>query len=370
MDIYLRVLGLEKFRPRTILVGGGTPTFLTPKQLKRFLEYFCKRMDLSKCRQFNYDVDPNTLCGPEGQERLKIMRDYGVNRLTIGVQSFNDHGLKLMNRHHDSKLALESIRNCQEFGYKLNIEFIFGFMGETMESWMEVLEMAVRTGVEEIQLYRLKVDAYGDHQGAVKQIKRAKADAVPTTEDGLMMKQLAIKLLDANGYHENLRRVFSKRKPDFSLYAHDQCCELYDQVGLGLTAFSSMRDRFGLNTQYFEEYYQAIDAGRLPLNRGYVRNRDEQIRWAIILPLKNREVRKKRFRERTGASIEEVFRPKIERLKAYGLATEDDKFLELTPLGAFFADEVCHQFQGPNFMAFPRSAYTDGPLNPYYDNEP
>ena len=132
MDIYLRVLGLGKFKPRTILVGGGTPSFLTPPQLKRFLEYFCKRMDMSKCRQFNYDVDPNTLCGPEGLERLKIMRDFGVNRLTIGVQSFNDHVLKLMNRHHDTSLALESIRNCQEFGYKLNIEFIFGFMGETI----------------------------------------------------------------------------------------------------------------------------------------------------------------------------------------------------------------------------------------------
>jgi len=301
---------------------------------------------------------------------LKIMHDFGVNRLTIGVQSFNDHVLKLMNRHHDARLALESIRNCQEFGYKLNIEFIFGFMGETIENWLEVLETAVQTGVDEIQLYRLKVEAYGDHQGVVKKIKQARANAVPTTEEALVMKQVAIELLRANGYHENLRRVFSKKKPDFSLYAHNQCCELYDQVGLGLTAFSSLRDRFGLNTQYFEEYYQTINAGHLPLNRGCVRGRDEQIRWAIILPLKNREVRKKRFWERTGASLNEVFRPKIERLKAHGLATEDEKFLELTPMGAFFADEVCHQFQSPRFMAFPRSAYTDGPLNPYADNEP
>ena len=187
MDIYLRLLGLEKFRPRTILVGGGTPTFLTPKQLHRFLEYFCKRMDMSKCRQFNYDVDPNTLCGPDGFERLKIMRDYGVNRLTIGVQSFNDHVLKLMNRHHDAKLAWESIRNCQEYGYKLNIEFIFGFMGETVENWFEVLQEAISTGVEEIQLYRLKVDAYGDHQGAVKQIKQARSDRIPDHEAALMM---------------------------------------------------------------------------------------------------------------------------------------------------------------------------------------
>ena len=99
-----------------------------------------------------------------------------------------------------------------------------------------------------------------------------------------MMKQLAISILDRNGYHENLRRVFTREKKDFSLYAHDQCCMLYDQIGFGLTAFSSLRDRFGLNTQDFDEYYAMIAQGRLPLNRGLVRSKEDQIRWAIILP--------------------------------------------------------------------------------------
>ncbi len=369
MDLYLQQLGLSQFKPRTILVGGGTPTYLSPEQLQRFLQLFVKRVDLSKCRQFNYDVDPNTLTGPDGLERLKMMRDFGVDRLTIGVQSFNDHVLKLMNRHHNSSLGLESIQNAKEFGYKLNIELIYGFPGQTLENWMEVMETAVRTEVEEIQLYRLKIDAYGDHQGVIKRIKQTKPDMVASTEEALMMKQLAIQLLDAHGYHENLRRVFSKKRSDFSLYAHNQCCELYDQVGLGLTAFSSLRDRFALNTQSFEEYYELISQGRLPMNRGYVRQQQEQIRWAIILPLKNREVRKKRFEERTGALLESVFRPKIERLKSFGLVREDARVLELTELGAFFADEVCHQFQSARFMAFPKAAYADGPLNPYKDGE-
>jgi oxygen-independent coproporphyrinogen-3 oxidase len=131
-----------------------------------------------------------------------------------------------------------------------------------------------------------------------------------------------------------------------------------------------MRDRFGLNTQSFDEYYSLIESGKLPLNRGYVRDHEEQIRWAIILPLKNREVRKKRFFERTGTMFNEVFRPKFDRLRTFGLATEDERFYELTDLGKFFADEVCHQFQSAKFMAFPRESYTDGPLNPYQDCEP
>ncbi|HEY5521680.1 MAG TPA: hypothetical protein VIK21_00730, partial [Desulfuromonadaceae bacterium] len=69
MDIYMGLLGLDRIKARSILVGGGTPTYLTPAQLKRFLDFFVKRVDLSKCTQFNYDVDPNTLLGADGAER-------------------------------------------------------------------------------------------------------------------------------------------------------------------------------------------------------------------------------------------------------------------------------------------------------------
>ncbi|MGA7076099.1 MAG: radical SAM protein, partial [Halobacteriota archaeon] len=90
MDIYMRRLGIDKIKARSILIGGGTATFLAPEQLKRFLQFFCKRVDLTQCRQFNYDVDPGTLVGQSGLERLRIMKDSGVNRLTIGVQSLDD----------------------------------------------------------------------------------------------------------------------------------------------------------------------------------------------------------------------------------------------------------------------------------------
>ena len=67
MDIYLAQLGLDRVKARSILVGGGTPTYLTIPQLRRFLDFYVKKIDLTKCTQFNYDVDPNTLIGPEGK---------------------------------------------------------------------------------------------------------------------------------------------------------------------------------------------------------------------------------------------------------------------------------------------------------------
>ena len=368
MSIYMKRLGLETIKARSILVGGGTPTFLTPVQLERFLHFFTSKLDLTPCTQFSYDVDPLTLLGPQGKERLKIMRSYGVNRLTIGVQSLDDDILKKMNRHHNTQDAIQAIKESKKAGFKVNIEFIYGYPGQTMESWRQTMEKAVSFEVEEIQLYRLKIVPYGDYTGLVtrKFDKNAPGDFAGL-EYALTMKQLAVLILSQNGYQENLTRVFSRDPKDFSHYANDQCCNLFDQIGFGLTAFSSLRDRFVLNTQDFKEYYSLIEQGKLPLNRGLVRNKDDQLRWAITLPLKNRGVYKRYYQKLTGSSLNDVFRKKIERLKEFDLVDEDDKALTLTAKGRFFADEVCQEFFHPEYMPFPRTAYAHGKLYPYDD---
>jgi oxygen-independent coproporphyrinogen-3 oxidase len=370
MGIYMKRIGVDRIKARSILVGGGTPTFLSVDQLGRFLESFVDKVDISECKQFNYDVDPITLIGPEGIERLKLMRSYGVDRVTIGIQSLNDAVLKRMNRHHTAKEAIEAIKNCQEYGYQVNIEFIFGYPEQTLENWIDMMEEAIALDTEEIQLYRLKVEAYGDFQGPIKTVKERKPHEMPTLEETIMMKQLAIDILNDNGYYENLRRVFSKERKHFSHYADNQCCGLLDQLGFGLTAFSSLRDRFVLNTQNFEEYYAQIEKGRMPLNRGYIRNQEEQMRWSIVLPLKNRVVWKEYFEQINGLSLNNIFRQKIDNLKEFGVLEETDKTIGLTQLGAFFADEVAQQFHAPDYVPYPRDAYERGTLYPYDNSEP
>ena len=180
-----------------------------------------------------------------------------------------------------------------------------------------------------------------------------------------MMKQVAHDILNRNGYHENvLRRVFSKGPQYYSHYAHNQCCRLIDQIGIGLTAFSSLRNRFVLNTDDFDEYYTMIEQRKLPCNRGLVRDPVEQVRWAMILPLKNRTVRRLEFEARTGFAIGQVWPEKIALLKAEGLIEETRWGISLTPTGKFFADEVVQQFFDPKDLPFPDEAYADGPLHP------
>lgn len=366
MDIFLRFIGASHIRPRSILVGGGTPTDLTPQQLEYFLQYFTERAPVNEKVQFNYDVDPNSLLGDDGLKRLEIMKGYGVNRLTIGVQSLHDDILKVMNRAHTAEEAIESVYNSLDAGFKVNIEFIFGFPGQTLDIWKQDINRAVTLGTNEIQLYRLKYEPYGDQVGLIKNLREKKVPQIISVEDTLRMKRLARHILAEHGYTENLRRVFTKTKDDISMYAYNQCCRLLDQIGFGQTAFASLHDRFFMNTFSFDEYYSTIATGRLPLNRGIIRSLNEQMRWAIILPLKNYFLPKRLFKRRTGVDISDTpFVELLNKLIDFGLVEEDTQQYILTEQGAFFADEVVEAFYGRSYIPFPEEDYLPGPLNPY-----
>lgn len=365
MQNWLSFRGLDQIKSRSILMGGGTPTCMTPKQLERFLTFFTKYVDISKCIQFNYDVDPTTLVGEEGLERLRIIKDFAGDRLTIGVQSLNDDVLKKMNRSHNADTAKESIENCKKMGFKVNIEFIYGHPGETLENWIDVIDEACNLDVDEIQLYRLKIEPYGDQEGTIKRFAAYKENELISVEDTIRMKQISDQILDDYGFKENLRRVFTRDKKNISLYAYNQCCRLKDEVGFGLSAFSSLNDRFMINTPDFEEYYRRTEEGLIAANRCLIRNKDQQMRWSIILPLKNYYIDKKLFEKMNGVSVDTVFQKEFALLREYGMTTENEREIRLTEKGAFYSDELVHLFYEPQHQSFPQEEFNQGILNPY-----
>ena len=363
IDMWRERLGVERFSARSVLIAGGTPTHLSPRLFRHFHEEFARRVDLTDCTQIAYDVHPNTLLGQAGSERLQVMRDYGSERLTIGIQSFDNHILDHMNRQHTARECHDSIKACRKAGYEdICIEFIYGYPTQSMQTWQDTLRTAISTGVEEIQLYRLKIVPYGDARGPIEREFDRHPERFPSLEESLLMKQVGMDLLADHGYNETLTRVFSKDPKYYSHYAWDQCCETRDCIGFGLSTFSSLRDRFCITPDSMQEYTNKVLAGRLPLNRGLVRNRDDQLRWHVILPLKNSRVVKADYEQIMGVPMERIFRHELDMLAAHDLLLEDDERVTLTPRGRFFADEVCCQFHHPRYMPFPRENYADGPL--------
>jgi oxygen-independent coproporphyrinogen-3 oxidase len=363
MDLWLNQLGLDRFKARSVLIAGGTPSFLSPKNFRRFHEVFEQRVDMSGCSQVTYDVHPEDLLGEAGKDRIRMMRDFGSNRITMGLQSLDNDVLKAMNRGHTEAEAYQAIDNLHAGGIDdVCIEFIFGYPDVTTDEWLNTLRKSVATDVAEIQLYRLKIDAYGDDQGPIGRLYNLHPERFPSSEEAIIQKRAAALLLNEHGYHENLTRVFTRKPENISHYATDQCCQLMDCIGFGQSAFSSLHDRFSINTPDLVEYFDRVNSGRMPLTRGLKRSLEDDLRWHLMLPLKNSMVSKSIYALRTGYRVEDIFRPELDALLAHDLIIEDDERVQLTPLGRFFADEICTQFQHPQYLPWPREAYAQGPL--------
>ncbi len=356
MALYRSNMGVDAIPARSVLIGGGTPTYLDPKQMERFLRDFTRHFDLSACSQFSMEAEPTTLLGREGLEKLRIMKDYGVDRISLGVQSFDDDVLGAMGRTHSNADTLESIRQMRRAGIdNIAIDLIYAYPNQTVEQWVEGMLTAVSLDIESYQLYRLRIRQHGDRQGNILQVQQKKPDRFPKADEIQLMKYLGIMISERHGFDEHQTRIFARQADDISHYLRDWCCDLTDVTGVGVSAWSNLRGVFSLNEgdADLENYYRHIREGRVSVNRGKIRSADDERRRCFILPLKNTRVSKRVFSERTGEQVEAAFGPQMAWLEGLGLLAQDAEHVWLTRRGRFFADEVATQFFDPNYLPFP-----------------
>jgi len=356
MVLYKNNMGVEAIPTSSVLIGGGTPTYLTPVQTERFLKMFTTHFDLSKCTQFTMEAEPTTLIGEEGLAKLKIMKAYGVNRISLGVQSFDDPILAYMGRTHTHRQTLISIDNMRKAGIEnVFIDLIYAYPNQSPEDWTKNMMSVVELGIEGYQLYRLRIKQHGDRQGNIIRQFNKKPDQFATVDEILLMKMLGKVISEECGYHEYQARIFAKSENLMSHYLRDWTNELFDVAGVGVSAWSNLRGVFSLNVgdQSLQSYYDLIDSGKVSVNRGKIRSKDDEIRRSFLLPLKNIRVDKQVFQDRTGVTVTSQFQPEIDWLKPLKLLDESESHVWLTDRGRFFADEVTTQFFNPAYLPFP-----------------
>jgi oxygen-independent coproporphyrinogen-3 oxidase len=363
MILYKSKLGVDAIPVRSVLIGGGTPTYLTPRQMERFLRAFTTHFDLSGCTQFSVEPEPTTILGDEGREKLRIMKSYGVNRLSMGVQSFDDRILGRMGRVHNRADIIAAIEQIKSVGFdSVMIDLIYGYPDQTIEQWIDSLRAALALDIDGWQLYRLRIKAHGDRPGNIIRIYDKRTETFPEAEAIRIMKYLGIEMSEQAGYHEHQTRCFTRTTAQMSHYLRDWCCNLTDVAGVGVSSWSNLRGVFALNVgdDSLERYYSLIAAGKVSVDRGKVRTREDEVRRSFILPLKNAKVDKAAFLQRTGVDAGAHFGPDLEWAKGHGLVEENSRFIELTRRGRFFADEVAMRFFQPMYLPRTEMAVSAG----------
>jgi len=234
----------------TIYIGGGTPTALPLNSLKKLLKAAAKASP--GAREFTIEANPESL----DEERVRLFLDHGVDRISIGVQSFDDIKLKKLGRIHNASKAREAVNIAVKNGIKnIGIDLIFGVWAEKIDSWKEELEEVARLPISHISCYELTYEKDTPLFEAIKN-----RSIVPIDEDAVgRMYELAIDLLALGGFKQYEVSNFAKEGCESKHNGNYWCNGEY--LGIGPAAFSYVGGVRQRNVSDLNEYIKRFEQG-------------------------------------------------------------------------------------------------------------
>jgi oxygen-independent coproporphyrinogen-3 oxidase len=305
----------------TVYVGGGTPSVLSESQLCRMLEALSSY--IANCRgavtEFTVEANPESL----NAQKLKVLKAHGVNRLSIGVQSFDDKVLEILGRVHNSARAVESYELAKNAGFdNVNIDLIFGIPGQTQQSFLASLESAVCLGARHISAYSLSIED-GTKFSALGLKKDEEQDA--------QMYETAMDFLKSRGFHHY--EISNFAIPGFECKHNVNYWNNGQYRGFGAGAVSHIKGRRISNTCDIKEYVSGnYTAGQEELPP------DKKLSEGIMLGLRMID----------GIFLENEIMAKyasrIARLVEDGLVEKKGNVVKLTGKGTMLADCVFREF--------------------------
>jgi len=241
----------------TIYFGGGTPTLLKPKHFEKILKALESRKLKADSRAQEVSIEANP--GTVSLEFLKKLHNIGINRLSLGAQSFNDKYLKYLGRIHNSKQIYQAFENAKEAGFEnINLDLIFAIPGQTLEEWKEDLAEALSLKPEHLSTYNLQIEEgtplWGNTKSEIlnpKQIPISKSKIINEDLDANMY-ELTIETLTSVGFKHY--EISNFAKPGFECQHNINYWKMGNWLGIGAGAHSHVNGKHWENTSNVEEY--------------------------------------------------------------------------------------------------------------------
>ncbi len=250
-EIDLRQDEIQKEPIKTIYLGGGTPSMLETEQIAQILH----KLPLESAQEITIEANPGDIT----REKLADYRSMGINRLSIGIQSFNDKHLRILGRRHSAQEAMRTVRLAQEVGFKnISIDLIYGVPGQTMEEWKANVEQALQLDIQHISTYNL---IYEEGTCITQQLERGEIQA-QDEEVEIEMYEYLVKTLIDNGFEHY--EVSNFCKPDYESKHNSAYWTQTNYVGLGAGAHSLREQVRSWNVADLNAYIEQINAGVLP----------------------------------------------------------------------------------------------------------
>jgi oxygen-independent coproporphyrinogen-3 oxidase len=345
--------------------GGGTPTFLEPEQIRELMAVIRSNFSLRNDDdgEYSIEVDPRSA----NLDKLETLREVGFNRISLGVQDFDPRVQQAVNRIQEESLTREVFDLARQLEFRsINMDLMYGLPFQSVDSFDTTLKQTVAIGPDRIAVYN-----YAHMPERFKPQTRIKDTDLPSADEKLDILQHVIEYLTGSGYVYIGMDHFARPDDELAVaqrngtlhrnfqgYSTNVECDL---IGLGVTAIGKVCDNYDQNVRDLEEYYRLIDAGQLPLERGYELEPDDLLRREIIqdlmcnFTLDIRALEKKwrfSFTTNFGAEI-----GSLKQMQADGLLTLDTDTLQVLPAGRLLVRNIC--------MVFDRYQGDSGSQNKY-----
>jgi oxygen-independent coproporphyrinogen III oxidase len=330
------IAAAPRVEARTLFFGGGTPSMYGPEVIASLIGEVRARFGLPDDAEITAEANPDPLLAA----RIPGFRAAGVNRLSIGVQSFEPREARVLGRRHTARDVENAIAAAREAGFaNLSVDLIFGVPGQSEDSWAFSLDRAVALGVEHVSCYGLTIE-----EGTPYATWFAR-DPAAFADDSLEARlyALAMERLRAAGFEHY--EISNWAKPGFRSQHNRLYWANEPYLGLGVGAASYLGGVRSTHTRDLGAYLEAAPAGRPIPGESERLEGDARAGEAIMLALRTAEgVDLARFRERYGIDVRARYEKVVGDLVAAGMLAADAERVRLTERGRFVANDVCGAF--------------------------
>ena len=340
VDSYLEHL-LQEFHSydirklRTLYIGGGTPTALSASQLEVLLDGLTKNLDLSMLEELTIEANPGDL----DADKIAVLQNSAVNRVSLGVQTFDDKMLKKIGRSHTEKDIYENIDRLKLAGFdNISIDLIYALPGQTMEQVKENVAKAIGLDIPHMSLYSLTLE---NHTVFMNRMRRGKLP-LPKEELEAEMFEYIIAELEKAGFEHYEISNFSKTgfesRHNLMYWDNDE----YYGIGAGASGYvDGVRYK---NHGPIRHYLKAVEEGSARINEEHLSQR-EQMEEEMFLGLRKKSgVSIRRFEEKFATSFEELYGQVVRDLCHQGLLQVEGQQIRMTKRGLFLGDTVAERF--------------------------
>ncbi|MBO0722390.1 MAG: coproporphyrinogen III oxidase family protein [Blastocatellia bacterium] len=338
-EIYSRARAFEGRQLRFAYFGGGTPSYISEKQLSYLIEGLNRHISWEHAEEVTFECEPGTL----RKSKLETLKEIGVTRLSLGIEHFDDRILAANGRAHLSPEIYRAYEWARAVDFpQINIDLIAGMMGESEESWRETVRRALELEPDSLTIYQMELP----YNTVISQEMLQLGLDSPIADWPMKRRWVdyAFAQFQERGYRvASAYTLATTKKPCRFIYT-DALWHGGDMIGLGVSSFSHFGGVHFQNAHNFEEYLRILEGDELPLCRALSLTHRQKLIRELILQLKTGALAERYFQEKFGIDVWQEFQNVFEQLQRERMIERDQNSIRLTRDGLLQVDHFLTEF--------------------------